>query len=150
MLIIQCSAEVDEDPSGFENGDIVLLGEGGEARFNCMVVLSAAGLLDNVRVWMENSLSWALDFGPLDCTRGFSLQKKGEDIVVLVPGKNEARIIGRASRREFLLEVHRACVALASELVDRLPPGDAGRHDFNLSLAEFEVFMKRAADRSGR
>jgi hypothetical protein len=53
-------------------------------------------------------------------------------------------LIAQAKLHEVLLEILRACHDLEG-FVSRLPKKDAGRHDFELALVDFEAFVKRHA-----
>ena len=133
MISIAFSVALEPGSSGYENGDLILSGEGGEYRFNCMAVLTASLLLYQVQQWI-GSPDEELLFNPIDYTRYISFRKKREKITASFQGK----VIGETDRWSLVREIVNACEKLDLEFVQYLPDGDAGRSDFAASLRDFK------------
>lgn len=130
--------------SGFEMGNLEIIGEEGSGRFYCMIVLSATLLMDQMSHWLRAAKKGDLEFNPVDCSGSILLKEEKGGLGVWVDKKRIARIdIG-----ELLQEIARACRELAN-FVNTLPEDDAGRYDFESSLSEF-IALAAAFERPSR
>ena len=133
MITFNFSVVLEQDSSGFANGDLVVAGQDGERRFNCMIVLTASLLLDQIKAWIP-SRGRELAFIPIDYTRSMVFRKEGELISISTEGK----VIGTSDRWSLARELVDSCERLNLEFVRHLPANDAGRNDFEASLREFK------------
>lgn len=138
MITFNFSVVLKQDSCGFENGDLIVAGEGGEYRFNCMVVLTASLLLDQIKAWIP-SRDRELVFLPIDYTRSMVFQKRRE----LISVSAEKKVFGTSDRWSLVTELVDSCEKFNLEFVRHLPASDAGRHDFEASLQEFKASRLR-------
>jgi len=133
VISIAFSVVLESDSCGYENGDLILSGEGGEYSFNCMVVLTASLLMYQVQQWI-GSADEEFFFNPIDYTRDITFKRKQEKISASFQGK----VIGITDRWTLIREVINACDKLNLEFVQYLPDSDAGRSTFEGNLREFK------------
>lgn len=140
MLRIELIVEDSEEPSGFDMGDLRLTGDAGSCSFHCMIVLSATLLMYQIGKWYVGT-DKVLDFNPADQSGLVIFSKTGDGVDVSTRVWSGRQEIDHIQGRALLTEILRACSQLEL-FVSQLPPGDAGRHDFEHAIRELRDLVR--------
>ncbi|MEV7211974.1 hypothetical protein AB0O31_02615 [Kitasatospora cineracea] len=144
MISFRFTCRPDQEPeSGFDLGDMEIEGDlgdttsAGRSPDQGMMIFLSVVLLLNGLVRLETRHRGAFSFVAVDSSFRVDFRVKNR-IVVL---SHQGRILGRPPLPELLHAVLTAAEEFAARELPKIPADDAGRHDLEISLAEFRQFL---------